>query len=188
MQRRTMIMAMFAAAFAAARARSQDTNSSKTLGILFDQFMNENLDISPITVTYLGMDTGARSRQKNEIDDSSVAGVERQKALTASQLARLKAFDRSSLSVQDTTSYDVVMYGLRTNDAANRAFSFGAVGGGQPYVLSQINGNYQQVPAFLDSQHTITTSADADAYIARLASFAKALDQETEVARHDMAL
>lgn len=188
MQRRTMIMmSLFAAAFAAVRARPQGTDSSQPLSILFDRFMNENLDISPVTVTYLGMDTGARSRQKNEIDDSSEKGIERQKALIASQLARLKAFDRRSLSAQDATSYDVVMYGLRTNDAANRAFSYGAVGGGQPYVLSQINGNYQQVPTFLDSQHTIATSADADAYITRLAGFAKALDQEIEVTRHDMA-
>jgi uncharacterized protein (DUF885 family) len=188
-QRRIMIMmSLFAAVFAAVRARPQGTDSSKPLSILFDQFMNENLDISPVTVTYLGMDTGARGRQKNEIDDGSATGIERQKALIASQLARLKAFDRDSLSVQDATSYDVVMYGLRINDTANRAFAYGAVGGGQPYVLSQINGNYQQVPAFLDSQHTIATSADADAYIARLAGFAKALDQELEVARHDMSL
>ena len=133
MQRRTMIMmSLFAAACAAVRARPQGTDSSKPLSILFDQFMNENLDISPVTVTYLGMDTGARSRQKNEIDDSSEKGIERQKSLIASQLSRLKAFDRRSLNAQDATSYDVVMYGLRTNDAANRAFSYGAVGGGQP--------------------------------------------------------
>src|SRR6202044_2775722 len=127
-QRRTMIMmTLFATAFAAVRARTPGTGSSKPLSVLFDQFMSENLDISPVTVTYLGMDTGARSRQKSAIDDSSEAGIARQKALITSQLARLKALDRDSLSVQDATSYDVVMYGLRTNDAANRAFSYGAV-------------------------------------------------------------
>ncbi|HVH84792.1 MAG TPA: DUF885 family protein, partial [Steroidobacteraceae bacterium] len=189
MDRRTMMIGTaFAAAAAAARALPQGTDSSKQLNALFDQFMKENLDISPTFTTSLGMDTGERARQKSEIDDGSEAGIERQKALTASQLARLKALDRAGLSAADGSSYDVVMYGLRTNDDANRAFHYGAGGAGQPYVLSQLTGSYQQLPSFLDNQHTIESKADADAYVARLAGFARLLDQETEVARHDSGL
>jgi uncharacterized protein (DUF885 family) len=92
------------------------------------------------------MDTGDRARQKSEIDDGSEAGIGRQKALTSSQLARLKALDHASLTAADAVSYDVVMYGLRTNDDANRAFRYGA---GQPYVLSQLTGSYR---------HSSTTS------------------------------
>ena len=44
------------------------------------------------------------------------------------------------------------------------------------------------LPSFLDNQHTIETKADADAYIARLEAFATLLDQEADVARHDMAM
>ncbi len=80
------------------------------------------------------------------------------------------------------------MYGLRTNDAANKAFRYGTGGAGQPYVLSQLTGSYQQLPSFLDNQHTIEAKADADAYIARLAAFATLLDQEVEVAHHDLAM
>lgn len=189
MDRRTLLIGTaFAAVAAAARALPQAPESSQALGALFDQFMKENLDISPLFATSLGMDTGARARQKSAIDDGSEAGIERQKALIASQLARLKAFDRGSLSAADAVSYDVVMYGLRTNDDANRAFRYGTGGAGQPYVLCQLNGSYQQLPSFLDNQHTIETKADADAYIARLAGFATLLDQEVEVARHDMAM
>jgi uncharacterized protein (DUF885 family) len=189
MDRRIMMIGTaFAAVAAAARALPEGTDSAKQLNNLFDQFMKENLDISPLFVTSLGMDTGARARQKSEIDDGSEAGIERQKALNASQLARLKAFDRSSLSASDAISYDVVMYGLRANDDANRAFRYGTGGAGQPYVLSQLNGSYQQLPAFLDNQHSIETKPDADAYVARLAGFATLLDQETEVARHDLAM
>jgi uncharacterized protein (DUF885 family) len=108
--------------------------------------------------------------------------------LIASQLARLKAFDRASLGASDTVSYDVVMYGLRTNDEANRAFRYGPGGAGQPYVLSQLTGSYQQLPSFLDNQHTIETKADADAYVARLEGFATLLDQEIEVGHHDVGL
>src|SRR5579863_4045678 len=170
MDRRTMMIGTaFAATFAAARALPQATDKSNALNALFDGFMKENLDISPLFVTSLGMDTGARARQKSEIDDGSEAGIERQKALTASQLARLRVLDRASLSPSDAVSYDVVMYGLRTNDEANKAFRYGPGGAGQPYVLCQLNGSYQQLPSFLDTQHTIETKVDADAYIARLA-------------------
>ncbi len=189
MDRRTMLLGTaFAAVFAAARALSQGTDHSKLLNDLLDQFMKENLDISPLFVTSLGMDTGARAKQKSEIDDTSEAGIERQKTLIASQLARLRDFDRASLSASDAISYDVVTYGLSTNDAANKAFRYGTGGAGQPYVLSQLNGGYQQLPSFLDNEHLIETKADADDYIARLAGFATALDQEAEVARHDLAL
>jgi uncharacterized protein (DUF885 family) len=189
MDRRTMIIGTgLAAVFGAARALPQNADTSKRLNALFDQFMKETLDISPLFVTSLGMDTGARAKQKSEIDDGSEAGIERRKALTASQLARLRVFDRAGLSAPDALSYDVVMYRLRTRDTANRAFRYGTGGAGDPYVLNQLEGSYHDLPSFLDTQHTIETKADADAYIARLAGFATLLDQEVEVARHDLAM
>jgi|ERR1700733_3183671 len=90
--------------------------------------MKDNLDLCPPTVTNLGMDTGARAKQKSEIDDGSEDLIERQRALIASQLARLTAFSRARLSAADAVSRDVAMYGLRITDVANR-------GAGQPYVL-----------------------------------------------------
>src|SRR6185503_3692710 len=195
MNRRTMMIATACAAAcaAAARALPQSSDSSQRLNALFDQFMRENLDLSPLQVTYLGMDTGARATQKSAIDDGSPAGIERQKALIASQLARLKAFDRASLSASDAISYDVILFGLRTTDASNNAFRYGvtgfwSVGAGQPYALSPRTGSYQQLPTFLDNQHVIETKADADAYVARLAGFATVLDQEIEAARRDAAM
>jgi uncharacterized protein (DUF885 family) len=189
MDRRTMMIGTgFAAVFGAARALPQNADNSKRLNALFDQFMKETLDMSPLFVTSLGMDTGARAKQKSEIDDGSEAGIERRKALTTSQLARLRDFGRAGLSESDALSYDVVMYRLRTRDTANRAFRYGTGGAGDPYVLNQLEGSYHDLPPFLDTQHTIETKADADAYIARLAGFATLLDQEVEVARHDLAM
>jgi uncharacterized protein (DUF885 family) len=189
MDRRSMMIGTaLSAVSVATRALPQSADSSQRLNALFDQFMKENLDLSPLFVTSLGLDTGERAKQKSEVDEGSEAAIAKQKALTASQLARLQGFGRTGLSSADAVSYDVVMYGLRTNDAANRAFQYGPGGAGQPYVVCQLNGSYQQLPSFLDNQHTIETRADADAYIARLAGFARLLDQETEVARHDLAM
>jgi uncharacterized protein (DUF885 family) len=186
--RRTMMLNTAAAALAATSLRTlaqQSGTNSPALGALFDRFAKENLDISPLTVTQFGLDKGARAHQKSEIDDGSEAGIRKQKELTSSQLARLKAFDRSKLNAGDAVSYDVVLYGLQTTDEANRAFDYGPGGAGQPYIISQLTGSYQQLPAFLDNQHTIETKADVEAYLARLSGFARLLDQETEVARHD---
>jgi uncharacterized protein (DUF885 family) len=191
LDRRTMILgtgATVALATGPVRTLAQSTSSSRSLNALFDQFMKESLDLSPITVTGLGLDTGERAAQKGELDDGSEAGIDRQKSLIAHQYSRLRAFNRASLGAADAISYDVVMYGLRANDAANRAFQYGAVGSGSPYVLSQLSGSYQSVPSFLDTQHTIESAADADAYLQRLAGFATLMDQELEVAHHDVAL
>jgi uncharacterized protein (DUF885 family) len=158
------------------------------LNALFDQFMKENLDNSPVTVTTLGLDSGARARQKSQLDDSSLAGIARNKAITASQYARLKAFDTASLDPKAAVSREVILYGLASNEEANKRFSYGPAGAGAPYVISQLTGLYSQGPSFLDTQHTIETRADADAYLARLAASAVVMDQEIEAARHDVAL
>lgn len=184
---------MLSAAAAALTARTasilaQGPSASKALNALFDQFMKENLDQSPIQVTSLGLDHGERAHQKSELDDLSEAAIARSKALTARQLSRLQAFDRKSLSAADAISYDVVTYGLRADADANSKFSYGSGSAGLPYVVSQFNGSYQDIPSFLDSAHSIETKADCDAYLARLGAFAQVLDQEVEVARHDQNL
>ncbi|HUE63639.1 MAG TPA: DUF885 family protein, partial [Rhizomicrobium sp.] len=158
------------------------------LNRLFDQFMKENLDNSPTTVTSLGLDTGARAYQKSQIDDASLVGIAKDKAITANQFSRLQAFDRNSLTPKGKVSYDVILYGLASNADANKRFAYGPGGAGQPYILSQLTGCYNQGPSFLDTQHIIATKADADAYLARLAAFAVTMDQEIEAARHDVAL
>ena len=58
------------------------TTSGADLDKLFDQFMTENLDMSPIGATFLGVDTGARAKQRGEVDDNSLAGIAKQKQLT----------------------------------------------------------------------------------------------------------
>jgi uncharacterized protein (DUF885 family) len=177
-------------AFAADMPGSTADNpeASKKLNALFDAFVNEQLDHAPEGATSLGIDTGPRAHQRSELSDHSLAEADRLKALIADQLKRLEAFNRASLNTSDAVGYDVVMYGLKTQDAANRKYAYAGGGLQGPYVISQLTGSYQQLPDFLDSQHPIENKADADAYMARLDAFARVLDQETEFARHDTGL
>ncbi|SEN04198.1 Uncharacterized conserved protein, DUF885 familyt [Sphingomonas gellani] len=172
------------AAASTAKAGSADAAFARTL----DGFYRTALDESPMLVTSLGIDTGARAAAKGKLDDSSPAGVARRKRVVADQLAQLKRIDRTRLGAAAAINYDAVLYDATLTDAADRQFAYGGVGAGSPYVLSQLNGAYASVPDFLDSQHVIATKADCEAYLARLDALAVAMDQEVERARHDVAL
>jgi uncharacterized protein (DUF885 family) len=172
---------------APAAAKSVNTPAAK-LNALFDTFVSEGLDRSPEFASALGIDTGDRAYQKAMLGDRSLTEVDAQKALNSDQLRRLKAFDRNSVSGMDAINYDVVMYGLVTQDDANKRFAYGGVGVGAPYILSQLTGAYQGMPDFLDNQHTIATKIDADDYLSRLYALGRVFDQELEVARHDVAM
>ncbi len=163
---------------------------------LFDAFIDADLDRSPQMVTQLGLDKGARASAKSKLDRLSLAAIAGDKRRTADQLKALETINRAQLSGMDGVNYDVVHYSLKTADAAYRRYDFGAAssgegspqGAGVPYVMTQFNGAYQSVPDFLDSQHSIETKEDADAYLARLEDFAGLLDQESEASRHDAGL
>jgi uncharacterized protein (DUF885 family) len=55
-------------------------------------------------------------------------------------------------------------------------------------VVSQLTGVYQTIPDFLDTKHRIETREDADAYLARLAAFARELDDQTARMKQDAGL
>jgi len=188
--RRTLLgsgVAMTSLALLGSVAHAAETSSNGPLAALLDAFVQESLDRSPENATSLGLDVGARAGQRRLVSDNSPAGIAADKALTASQLSRLRAFPHASLTGLDRVNYDSVLYGLENADAANRAFRFGEAGASTPYVLSQITGSYQSFPTFLDTQHPINNAADADAYLARLTGFSRLLDNDTARAQADAA-
>jgi uncharacterized protein (DUF885 family) len=158
------------------------------LNALFDRFMTENLNRSSEEVTSLGLDKGARAAQKSKLDDRSPAKIVEDQKIAARQLGQLDAFPRKSLTGMDGVNYDTVRFGLANQVAAARRFPYAGGQPGMPYVLNQLQGAYHDLPDFLDSQHSIETKADADAYLARLSQVSTAIDQESDQARRDAAL
>ena len=173
---------------AAAAPKPVDLTEAARMNALFDSFVQASLQRQPEEATSLGLDTGALAPLKSKLTDASLAAVAKEKTDNAKHLAELKAIDRSKLSPFDQASYDTVMFTLAIEDEANRAFDYGGNGAGAPYVLSQLTGSYQSTPDFLDTQHTIETKEDADAYLARMDAFATMMDQEMEQVRHDVGL
>ncbi|HEY2658919.1 MAG TPA: DUF885 family protein [Caulobacteraceae bacterium] len=161
--------------------------SSAQLNGLFDEFFQADLRRNPESATQLGLDKGANYDLKSRLRDESLSGVATRRAEAETQLKRLKAIDRASLSGLDRVNYDTVLYTLQTRVAVTQ-FNFGGTSyGPSPYVLSQQSGAYQSVPDFLDTKHRIEQQSDAEAYLNRISALAIELDQETDRLRHDAA-
>jgi len=172
-------------ALAAAAPPPSDPAEAAKLNALMDDIMQRSLRHTPETASSLGLDTGDLAWTKSSLTDESRAALATNKALNAEQLHDLREVKRAALSGMDGVNYDTVEFTLEVTDEINRKFDYGVPGGGGPYILSQLTGAYQSVPDFMDNQHTIETKEDADAYLARMESFGRQMDQEAEIGRHD---
>ena len=187
-RRHVLLTAGATLALAGSAAAKAATGAEAQLNTVLDGFFTEILDLNPELSTSLGLDVGARAADKSKLGHASLDNLARNKALNTAQLARLRGVNRKALTGMAAVNYDCVLYDLETTERGNKAFAYGHEGAGSPYIISQINGSWGDVPDFLDSQHTIATKADCEAYIARLDAFARVMDEECERVRHDTGL
>jgi uncharacterized protein (DUF885 family) len=186
LNRRALLLTTAAAGAASALPAFAAEPSS--LDKLFDDLFQEGLRQRPESATQLGLDKGVNADLRAKLSDDSDRGRAAGRALTADQLSRLKAVDRTKLGAGDRINYDTVVY-TRESQARVQAFDFGGNSyGPSPYVVSQLTGAYQSVPDFLDTKHRIETAADADAYLSRLTAYAGQLEANTERLRHDAGI
>lgn len=148
---------------------------------LLDQIAEDLLRLFPETATSLGIDTGPRTGLRSQLSDRSADGVRRAANRVRAALERINALPTADLSHSVRTSVAVVRSVCRTA-LEGFALPYGdiTVGGWRntPYVVVQNVGAYLDVPRFLDSEHPIENAADAEAYLARLESYALQLDGE----------
>jgi uncharacterized protein (DUF885 family) len=148
---------------------------------LLDEVGENYLRFAPESATSLGVDTGARAALRSQLADRSAEGQKKIADQVRQDLERAKAFDASALDHATRTSVEVVRsaYQLASDGFA---LPYGDITVGSwrntPYVVIQNVGAYLDIPRFLDSDHPIENAADADAYLARLQSYAKQLDGE----------
>ncbi|QXQ07529.1 DUF885 family protein [Sphingosinicellaceae bacterium] len=169
--------ALAAAATALPAAVIAATSEDARLAALLDAFYYEGVDESPEQASSLGLDKGPRAALKSQLNDYSADGKSKRLVRQKDRLARLHVIDRNALSEAPKLDYDVIDYDLARGIAAETRFTFGSARGNfQPYVITQQQGPYRGIPDFLDTTHKIVNAADADAYLARLSAFPKALD------------
>jgi uncharacterized protein (DUF885 family) len=187
-RRHVLLTAGATLAIAGSTAKAAANGAEAQLNKMLDDFFTMELDQSPELSTSLGLDVGARKADKSKLSHASVASEAHNKKLTTEQLARLKTVDRRALTGMAAVNYDCVLYDLESTERGNKAFAYGHEGAGSPYIISQINGAWGEVPDFLDSQHTIATRDDCEAYLSRLDAFARVMDEECERVRRDAGL
>ena len=148
---------------------------------LLDQIADNLLRLGPEGATSLGIDTGARAVLRSQLTDRLAQGQQQIANQLRADLQRISALNVSGLSHATRTSVEVVRSAYTTS-LEGFALPYGdvAVGGWRntPYVVIQNVGAYLDVPRFLDAEHRIENAADAEAYLARLQSYAKQLDGE----------
>ena len=161
---------------------SNPQSSSDPEGLkLLEGFADRLLRLQPESATSLGVDTGARAALRSQLADRSEEGKQRLAQQVKADLERATAFRTDDLSHAVRTSVGVVRSAYQTA-LEGFALPYGdiTVGGWRntPYVVVQNVGAYLDIPRFLDADHRIDDASDAEAYIARLQSYAKQLDGE----------
>ncbi|MEZ0243434.1 MAG: DUF885 family protein [Sphingomonas sp.] len=165
------------------------SEGGKKLTALLDKMMMDFLKESPEFMTALGMDSGPNAAVRSKLDDRSQAFTDKAFAAFRGYGAELATIDRAALTGMDAVNYDTTKFFIDTAAISDR-FDYGSqstIGGAAPYIVSQLTGSYGGIPQFLDTQHQVKTSADAETYLDRLKAFATVLDVETDRTRADYA-
>jgi uncharacterized protein (DUF885 family) len=164
------------------------------LNSYFDTVCEHILAASPETATGLGLDTGPRAALKSRFSDASMAHITQDRAWCRVGLARLAAFPDAGLSPTGRLNKAVVKYAFELGrdaapfDYGENTLNAAMAESAGPYVVSQQSGAYSAAPEFLDSVHQVHSTADAEAYLARVHEIARAMNQETERVKKDAAL
>ncbi len=156
---------------------------------ILDKMADLALQASPITASYLGLDSGRNAGLRARLDDGGEAARRAALADNRRFADMLRPVNRGALAAKDRYMLDSLQF-LLGNGAAGGRFAYGSVGafgGGVPYIVTQQDGSYQFIPDFLDSVHRVENKADAEAYLSRLSAFGPRLDAETQQMKADVA-
>jgi uncharacterized protein (DUF885 family) len=154
---------------------------------LLSEIAEEILGDFPETALYLGIDKGPRAALRGRFTDRSHNADRDRAARAATRLAQLRAVDRHALPADVALDVDTTEAGYALAVEGWKAMPVGDVAilntnnsfRNTPYTVSQLAGAYSDLPDLLENKHDVADAADADAYLARIESYAAAVDSET---------
>ena len=153
------------------------TSEDARLNAWFERKYEEELQFSPIQMTFLG-----RKDRYSEIDDMSREAADRQLAWREAAVEEMQStFDYDALSDASKLSWDLYEYQL---DAAKAAHPFADHG----YPFEQMGGMQSQLPTFMINFHKVEEESDYTAYIARLREVPRAFGQLMDQVRRSAEL
>ncbi len=141
------------------------------------------LELGPEGATALGIDKDAHAGLRAKLGDRSAAGQAKIAATLQAALRQVTDLSPAGLDPATRTSLAVVKSAFGTAlDGFALPYGDVAVGGWRntPYVVIQNVGAYLDIPRFLDSDHPLRTTEDAESYLTRLGDMPTQLDGELE--------
>lgn len=189
--RRTILAGIggLAVASAAGPAAAKESPDARLDALLSSQF-EQGLRDDPTRATSLGVDTGARAALRAQFPDWSPSARAAQKRQIDSDLSAVRAIKGETLGGAARIAHDSAEFDLVTRQRLAR-FPYHTGGFGHrpgPYAVTQLGGFYTGVSTFLDSQHPVTTKADADAYMVRLQAIPALFDADTDIVKANAAM
>lgn len=189
----TAAIAATSAVSGPALAQAATTAGAAALATL-DRQAEALLTAYPEGAAYLGLDNGKRIALKARLTDRSAAAEQARRSDAAQRLAELRRIDAAVLSPVVAThvetviaAHEIALDGWRRMPVGDMAFLSNNGYRSTPYVVTQGNGAFVDTPDLLENKHQVATSADAEAFVARLNVYAKQLWDETERVRADAA-
>jgi len=172
---------------AAMPAWAQSAPGDRQATLLLDTIASELLNDFPETAAGLGIDNGPRVALRSRFGDRSHEADLKRAQRCAARLSDLRKFDRRHLSPATALDLDVCQSAHELADAGwktmpvgdNAIFNANNSYRSTPYVVAQNTGAYVELPDTLENHHEVANAEDADAYLARLESYALALNGET---------
>ncbi|MEN3745636.1 DUF885 family protein [Sphingomonas sp. HF-S3] len=158
-------------------ARAATGASDAALNAAFDAAFRGSLLLSPESATSLGLDKGVDAGLKSKLSPRTPEARRASLDQLRKSIAAIEAIGPDGLSDQAKLDREVVLYSLKGRTVAPE--KFGLDSAVRPFTIFQQGGAYFSMPDFLNSSHTVTNAADAEAYLSRLDAFATVLDQET---------
>lgn len=142
-----------------------EMSESQRANAFFERVFEDSVARSPESLSFLG-----RKDRADEWNDLSEDYANKSLALAKTQLAELKAFDRSQLDESTALSYDLLVQSIEDEIADNKWRLYN-------YPVNQMYGRHSSVVSLLINQHRIADIKDAENYIARLNAVPALFDQ-----------
>lgn len=182
----TAVVVPFATGAAAQTPPATTAAGDAKLNALFEEIFQDRVKRYPELASSLGLDKGPNAGLKSKLDVRPVDQARKEDlALAKKNLAAVEAIAPATLSDAGKLNREVVAYQMKTGMIPADKFNIDSVQ--RPYPIFQQGGSYFSTPDFLNTAHTIENTADAEAYLARLALVGKSLDNDSEDQRAQAA-
>ncbi len=132
---------------------------------LFNGFVRECLEISPITATKLGLPAAAGFKVRlDRLDDISDRGQDRCLAFFRKYRDWLRQYDRKSLTASQAVLADLLAWYLDMSIEGDQ-WRY------HRYLIDPIFGFHNELTTLMTEHHPLRTPADAEAYVLRLKAY-----------------